>query len=212
MTFKGDYVVHTFTAVLALFFFDPSVPGQAKSVLFLARICRTRFPSPSASFLPVTSPCFLLPWIPINPITIREMLKCKWATSDRGRQGKTDDQRGYWSADERRGNRGEGTVQHDDTDTAERGRRGRCQAGSNTCKTLTFKQKNGGQWTLHCRLTAPHPSTRGLPLSKTTSAVIRTSHLSAYVCPAFCSHSVKCSFIIPIFRMVGCSLVAYPAY
>lgn len=83
--------------------------------------------------------------------------------------------------------------------------RGSGEAGS------TFRHKPGGDKRLWPATDLPlHPHSQP---SLSSSAVIKASCVSAGLFFfLFCSHSVKCSFIKPIFRLGGCSLPPYPAH
>lgn len=78
--------MNLFTPFICPFFFNPSIPGHAISVLFPEHFDYTLFLA--SSFLSVTPSPYSYPDFPINPITIRGMLNRDRATSYWGREKK----------------------------------------------------------------------------------------------------------------------------
>ncbi len=100
---------------------------------------------------------FRLPWFPINPITIREMLNRNRATSDGERQRRREnDEKGYRKADgdeKSTSRRKDRTVQRDDTDANSRARQtGKLWGRVNCMQHTHIQTQTGGQWTLHSPL------------------------------------------------------------
>lgn len=99
------------------------------------------------------------------------------------------------------------------TPTAEQDRQGSCEAGS-THRQHTHSNTNWGtmDFVLAPAPPPPHPNSQASPFTKLSLLSLKP-HVSPHrVFPLFCSHSVKYSFIIPIFRLVGCSPITYPVY
>lgn len=72
-------------------------------------------------------------------------------------------------------------------------------------------EKGGGDKRLCPASDLPlHPNPQSSLFPQSPSLLSLKPHV--FFPPLFCSHSVKCSFIKPIFRLGGCSLQAYPVY
>lgn len=60
-----------------------------------------------------------------------------------------------------------------------------------------------------------HPNSQPPPFTRSSALLSLKPHVSLldfFFFFLFCSHSVKSSFINPIFRLGGCTLLAYPVY
>lgn len=99
------------------------------------------------------------------------MLKCKRAAGDGGRQGKTDDQRGYWSADERGW-----CSMMTQTQLSQAGGGAARQGQTHAKHSHSSKKKNGGQWALHC----PPPLNSGLAPFRKLPLLSLEPHISLH--------------------------------
>lgn len=90
-------------------------------------------------------------------------------------------------------------------------RQGGYEAGSTACNTHTHSQSNTNSGTIDSTqplLKQPVSSFNSKPAPHFHNNITSLSRSVSL----YCSHSVKLSFITPIFQQGGCSLVAYPVY